>query len=261
LLSPEIAGVAFRVVARADASSTSFCSHPDLAPRARARGIVRVEGEAEMPSFVIAVAAATIAASPTTLRANGVQVKIDLDGFEQSRGAGQLGPTYYRLGQFALDSRSGRSRIANGNPLVVSVLLDDVPPGAGMNELRTHVLGKESRAQRVTTTSVPPGFYYTYLQTISNDAGGAIGKMMAEAERAGYLAQWNLYFHTLHEGKWVELHFSSLQRTRNIDAGPLEAIALEVVRSLRVARKPGSGVPLRRDPGAFPSRPADAHPL
>lgn len=39
----------------------------------------------------------------------------------------------------------------------------------------------------------------------------------------------------LHEGKWVELHFSSLLEGPK-DPAPLERLALGVARSLRVAR-------------------------
>lgn len=191
-----------------------------------------------MRSFLITLAVAAIAAAPpATLEGSGVEVKIDLHGFEQDLGAGSLGKTYYRLGQFNLDSASARSRAA-GKPLVVSVLVDDVPSGVGMDELRAHVLETTDPKPEVTATSAPPGFYFSYLQPISPQAADPkVRKLLADAGESGELTQWHLYFHTLHEGKWVELHFSSLQRSRGVDVAPLEKIALEVVRSLRVTRK------------------------
>ncbi len=60
-----------------------------------------------------ALAGATLTSVTTTLEGSGVAVTLNLDGFKQDLGAGQLGQTYYRLGQF--------SKLA-GEPLVVSVV-------------------------------------------------------------------------------------------------------------------------------------------
>jgi hypothetical protein len=172
-----------------------------------------------MQSLLIAVAAVTVAATPTALEGGGVEVTVDLDGFKQDLGAGPMGKTYYRLGQFSLESASARSRAVR-KPLVMSVLVDDVPPGVGMNDLRAHVLETQNPKPEVTATSAPPGFYFSYRQTIAEG-----------------FTQWHLYFHTLHEGKWVELHFSSLGRSPKTDTAGLEKLALEVVRSLHIVRK------------------------
>lgn len=165
-------------------------------------------------SFLPMALAAALLAGPTTLEASGVQVTLQLDGFRQDLGAGLLHDAYYRLGQFSIASKDAQ-------PLVVSVLVDDVPAFVDLERLRAHVLRDHDPKPDVVATSSPPGFWFTYRQRVAEG-----------------LHQWHLYFHTLHEGKWIELHFSSVSSSPRIDAAPLEKLALEVIRSVRVARLP-----------------------
>jgi hypothetical protein len=173
-----------------------------------------------MPTLLLALALTRFAATPTVLEGSGVEVRIDLEGFKRDLGAGPIRDAYYRLGQFSLESASARSRAVGGKPLVMSVLVDDVPPGADLSGLRAHVLRTQNPKPVVTATSSPAGFHFSYRQAIAEG-----------------LTQWHFYFHTLNEGKWVELHFSSLGRSPNTDTAGLQKLALELVSSLRITRK------------------------
>jgi hypothetical protein len=161
----------------------------------------------------------SVAASPgaTTLEGNGVRVALALDGFEKNLGYQALGRTYARLGQFSLAAARGGSPDTG---LVVSVLVDDVPAGTGLDALKAHVLRSYERdAPRVWAIEAPPGFAFTFQRSVADSR----------------LTNWHFYFETIHEGKWIELHFSSVLGPSSTDIEGLHSRALTVVRSLRAS--------------------------
>lgn len=163
------------------------------------------------------LAASPAAAATTTLRGGGVALSLDLEGFRKDLDAGPLRGTYWRLGQFSLEpgERSG------GLPLVVSVLVDEVPEGVGLAELREHVLASDrKRTGGAEVAARQGGFTVSFLE-----------------EHAPGLAQWHLHYHALHGRKWVELHFSSMTGARK-DLSRLRALTSAIVDSVRVASAP-----------------------
>jgi hypothetical protein len=169
-----------------------------------------------MTSLLVYLAAATLATPLARLEASGVEVALNLDGYRQDIGPGQLGKTYFRLGQYHLADQSR----AGGKPFFLSVLVDEVPAKVDLKRLREHVLEKLDPKPEVIAVPAPPGFRYSYRQTVTSS-----------------IYQWHLYFHTLHERKWVELHFSSVSESPEFDESSLEKLALEVIRSVQVSRK------------------------
>jgi hypothetical protein len=153
----------------------------------------------------------------TTLEGNGVQVALALDGFEKNLGYQAFGATYARLGQFSLAPTSAGSQSSG---LVVSVLVDDLPSGADLDALKAHVLRDYGRyAPQVSPIETPPGFALTFQRPVPDSS----------------LTNWHLYFETIHRGKWIELHFSSVFGPSFKGAEGLRNRALTVVRSLRAS--------------------------
>ena len=170
-----------------------------------------------MPSLLPLASAVLLAASPAILEGGGVRATLDLDGYARDLGPGPIRGAHFRLGQFRLAPKSARAK-ALGRSLVVSVLVDQVPPGVDLARLRARVLASRDPKPQVTEVASPPGFWFTGTTLMPKN-----------------LEQWHLWFHTLAGDRWVELHFSSVGAAA-ADTAPLERAALEVVRSLRVAR-------------------------
>lgn len=173
-----------------------------------------------IPALLV-LAPSAPAAAPTTLEGNGVAVTLDLDGFKKDLDAGPLRGTYWRLGQFSLEP-DGRAR-SGGLPLVVSVLVDEVPAGVDLAALRDHVLGSVRERAGGTppeVTATPGGFSFSFRE-----------------EFAQGLKQWHLYYHTLHGRKWIELHFSSMPGAQRDLTSP-QALASKIIGSVRVASAP-----------------------
>jgi hypothetical protein len=166
----------------------------------------------------LAALALALAAGPTVLEGGGVEARLDLAGFRQDLGPGPIRGAYERLGQWSLDPASERGR-AVGRALVVSALVDAVPPGVDLAQLRAHVLADRSPPPQVKELASPKGFWFTGTTLIEK----------------GY-AQWHLWFHTLAGDRWVELHFSSVGPAK-ADTAALERVSLQIVRSLEVVRR------------------------
>ncbi len=171
-----------------------------------------------MPALSLALALALSAAGPAVLEGGGVAVSLDLEGFRSDLAPGPIRGAYHRLGQFSLDPSSERAQ-ALRRALVVSVLVDEVPPGVDLARLEAHVLAGRSPRPQVHRTGSPAGFWFTGTTLMPKNLG-----------------QWHLWFHTLVGDRWVELHFSSVGPAKGDTAG-LERLALEIVRSLRVTRR------------------------
>jgi hypothetical protein len=153
----------------------------------------------------------------TSLEGNGVRVTLALDGFKKDLGYQSFGRTYARLGQFTLDPAVGDS---DGPSLIVSVLVDDAPAGSDLRALKAHVLrGHEADSPQVSPIETPAGFTFMYQRSVLDNRA----------------TNWNLYFETLHGGKWVELHFSSTFGPAFVEVESLRRRALTVVRSVRTS--------------------------
>jgi hypothetical protein len=153
----------------------------------------------------------------TSLEGNGVRVTLALDGFKKDLGYQSFGRTYARLGQFTLDPAVGDS---DGPSLIVSVLVDDARAGSDLRALKAHVLrGHEADSPQVSPIETPAGFTFMYQRSVLDNRA----------------TNWNLYFETLHGGKWVELHFSSTFGPAFVEVESLRRRALTVVRSVRTS--------------------------
>ncbi len=152
-------------------------------------------------------------ASPARLQGAGVDVLMDLAGFEQLGGLRPIRGAYSQVGFY---------NQADG--LSLSVLVDDL---AGQSLADLERLGKTNSAGlakllaggqvRSEKVAEPEGFLISYP---------------ADSGLEGiFQAQW--YFETIHRGKWLELHFSKMFRNGS-DVGPTHAEVLRLVRSLRL---------------------------
>lgn len=144
---------------------------------------------ASLLSLPLALASPALA-KPVTMHGQTADVTIELDGFAPSLGPGSLGGKYERLGQL--------QRTVPGLPaLNVSVLVDTPPAGFDPQKLPQHVLGsyRARYGQAVPTvqnSAKPAGFWFDF----------------DEKSVAGHT--WNLYFETMVQGRWLEIHFSAV---------------------------------------------------
>ncbi|MFO0577206.1 MAG: hypothetical protein U1A78_24635 [Polyangia bacterium] len=165
---------------------------------------------------ILALPAAALA-KPVTLHGKTADVTLEVAGFVPTLGAGALGGQYERLVQM--------QHVEAGKPaLIASVLVDTPPPGFDAKQLPQHVLrsykarfGKAVPA--VTGTDQPPGFWFDFEET-------------SVAGRS-----WNLYFETLAQGRWLEIHFSATNPRPEELAG-LRQLALSVVRTVTFVPRP-----------------------
>jgi hypothetical protein len=177
-------------------------------------------------SAVACLLAAAAAAEPLHLEGKGAEVVIDLPGFEQKLGPAPLGETYERLGQFSRAS------------LNCSVLLDTVPMSVDLEALKKHVLassefGKEPPVLGESKT--PPGFFVVWTMSIGETrVFQELLKDNPDAKKLAGAKQWNMTFHTVDRGRWLEVHFSAMEPK---DPAALAAEVRRIVRGLRFRPK------------------------
>ncbi len=155
-------------------------------------------------------------AKSVTLHGQTADVTIELDGYAQTLGPGSLGGKYERLVQM--------QRAVPGKPaLNASVLVDTPPASFDPKKLPEHVLGSYrarygKTTPTITTTDAPPGFWFDF------------------EERSVAGQTWNLYFETMNQGRWLEIHFSAVNAKPEELAG-LQKLALAMIHTVAFAPK------------------------
>ena len=151
-------------------------------------------------------------AAPSTLRGKTADLTLDVTGFDRQLGPGSLGGEYERLGQFSRDR------------LNFSALVDTPPAGFDLERLKRHVLesydsrfaGKPPSPEAITS---PPGFFLSWVEQKSS------------------IRTWLLYFEMLDHGRWLELHFSTVDPKRDTLPAMI-ALAHKIASGMTFTAKP-----------------------
>ena len=158
-------------------------------------------------------------AKPVTLRGLTADVTIEVAGFTPTLGPGPLGGKYERLVQMKYAEP--------GKPAInASVLVDTPPAGFDPKKLPEHVLSSYKArigkaAPTITNLDSPPGFWFDFEET-------------SVAGRT-----WNLYFETMAQGRWLEIHFSAVNPKPEELAG-LRQVAQAMLHSVTFSPKPAA---------------------
>ena len=158
------------------------------------------------------------AAKPVTLHGRTADVTLEVAGYSPTLKAGSLGGDYERLVQM--------ERAQAGKPTLIASVLVDTPPADLAPKLQQHVLSSYKKrfganSPKVAALATPPGFWFDFEEP------SVAGKT------------WNLYFETMVQGRWLEIHFSAVNpKPEEIPA--LQKSALETLRSVQFAPKPAT---------------------
>lgn len=169
--------------------------------------------------FSLLALASPALAKPVTLRGQTADVTIEVNGFKPTLGPGSLGGKYERLVQM--------QRVEPGKPAVnASVLVDTPPASFDPKKLPEHVLASYKArfgktTPTITTIDAPPGFWFDF----------------EEISVAG--RTWNLYFETMTQGRWLEIHFSAVNPKPEELAG-LRQLAQAALHNVTFAPKPAA---------------------
>jgi len=152
----------------------------------------------------------------TKVQGAGVEVELDLAGYEQKEGLKHHHEAYYQLGFFG----------AKG--LNLSILVDDLN-GMSLGDLEKAGIGQSQGSAKILpggkvkseAIEQPKGFLISYP-----------GDLGAPQFQGYFQAQW--YFETIHQGKWLELHFSKVMKLGD-DLQPIHAEVERIVRSIQPA--------------------------
>jgi hypothetical protein len=150
------------------------------------------------------------AAPLTKVQGAGVELLMELAGFKQELGLRNFHGAYYQLGFFASETWK----------LNLSVLVDDLG-GKSLADLEKAGIG-----QSKGTSKLLPG-EKVRSEAVEQPKGFLISYPAEFPMKGAFLAQW--YFETIHQGKWLELHFSKVFRTGE----DIQATHAEVARLVR----------------------------
>ncbi|HLO66569.1 MAG TPA: hypothetical protein VK188_06090 [Holophaga sp.] len=160
--------------------------------------------------------AAVLAASfpPTRVEGAGLALAMDLSGFQQKLGHEHYRGAYHRLGFYTSESTG----------LIFSILVDDL----GGRTLRDLEKAAASNA-RGEASLVPGGRIAS--EPVAAPAGVLVSwpANMGGAAKGHFQTHW--YFETIHQGRWLELHFSKVFKDGE-DTSEAHQEVLRVVRSL-----------------------------
>jgi hypothetical protein len=147
---------------------------------------------------------------PTKVQGAGIELLVDLTGFKQELGLRNFHGAYYQLGFYASKALG----------LNLSILVDDLG-GKSLADLEKAGIG-----QSKGTSKLLPG-EKVRSEAVDQPKGFLISYPAEFPMKGAFLAQW--YFETIHQGKWLELHFSKVFRTGE----DIQATHAEVARLVR----------------------------
>ena len=150
------------------------------------------------------------AAPLTKVQGAGVELLVDLTGFKQELGLRQFHGAYYQLGFYASETLK----------LNLSILVDDLG-GKSLADLEKVGIGQSKGVSKLL-----PG-EKVRSEPVDQPKGFLISYPAEFPMKGAFLAQW--YFETIHQGKWLELHFSKVFRTGD----DIQATHAEVARLVR----------------------------
>ncbi len=156
------------------------------------------------------------AMSSTRVQGAGISLTADLEGFQLKMGEKHFHGAYYQVGYFTSEAWQ----------LNLSVLVDDLG-GKSLADLEKAGKGQSEGAAKL----LPGGMVRS--EPVEEPKGFLISYPAEFPMKGFFMAQW--YFETIHQGKWLELHFSKVVETGK-DLGPTHAEVLRIVRSIRPVR-------------------------
>lgn len=146
----------------------------------------------------------------TRIQGAGIEVLMDLNGFQKVEGEKRFHGSYYQLGFF----------IAKG--LNLSLLVDELG-GKSLADLEKAGIGQSK------TSKLAPGGKVR-SEPIDQPKGFLISYPVVFPGEPLIMGQW--YFETIYQGKWLELHFSKVLEPGE-DIQPAHAEVLRIVRSIQ----------------------------
>ncbi|NWJ41358.1 MAG: hypothetical protein HXX12_10345 [Geothrix sp.] len=154
-----------------------------------------------------------VPAAATKIQGAGISLTADLEGFQQKMGEKHFHGAYYQVGYFTSEAWQ----------LNLSVLVDDLN-GKSLADLEKAGQGQSQGAVKL----LPGGKVRS--EPIDEPRGFLISYPSEFPMKGYFMAQW--YFETIHQGKWLELHFSKVLETGK-ELEPTHAEVLRIVRSIR----------------------------
>lgn len=160
--------------------------------------------------------AAVLAASfpPTRVEGAGLSLGVDLSGFQQKLGYEHFRGAYHRLGFYTSGSTG----------LAFSILVDDLG-GRTLQDLEkaaaSNARGNSALVPGGRIASEPVAAPAGILVSWPGNMGGAV--------KGHFQTHW--YFETIHQGRWLEFHFSKVFKDGE-DTSEAHQDVLRIVRSL-----------------------------